>query len=78
MATPSTDDLRFAAEWLRQYDDTHDDGKLTAVAELVAAWLDEQANMKQLRDIAREHKLPVDKLRAKVKQCMKSVPQCSL
>lgn len=70
MATPAVDDLRFAAEWLRQYDDEHDGGAQTRIAEVVAKWLDEQANMKQMRDVAREHKLPVDKLRAKIEQLM--------
>lgn len=71
MSTPTADDLRFAAEWLRQYDDTHDGGEQTAIAELVAAWLDEQANQKQLREVAREAGVPVSKLRNKMAEIAK-------
>ena len=63
MRTPSADDLRFAAEWLRQYDDEHDGGEQTAVATKVAEWLDAKADADELRAVAREHKLPVGKLR---------------
>jgi hypothetical protein len=62
--TPTPDDLRFAAEWMRQYDDSHDGGKQTAVAEALAEWLDAQADAKELRAAAREHKVPVKGLRA--------------
>lgn len=61
--TPNPDALRFAAEWLRQYDDSHDGGEQTALAEVVAEWLDAQAEAKELRDAAREHGIPVGALR---------------
>jgi len=63
MKTPSPDDLRFAAEWLRQYDDSHDGGKQMAIAETVAAWLDAQATSAELRAVARENGVPVSGLR---------------
>lgn len=61
--SPEPDDMRFAAEWLRQYDDSHDGGKQSAVAAAVARWLDEQADAKELRAAAREHGVPVGRLR---------------
>lgn len=63
MKTPDADALRFAAEWLRQYDDTHDGGADTARAAGVAEWLDAQANAAELRATARFHGVPVGKLR---------------
>jgi hypothetical protein len=66
MRTPEPDDLRFAAEWLRAYDDSHDGGKQTAIAMRIALWLDEQADAKELRDTAAHHGVPVAKLRAKL------------
>ena len=71
MKTPETDDLRFAAEWLRQYDDTHDGGDQTAIAVMVAEWLDAQAYAKELRATAREHGVPAAKLRAKLRDVMR-------
>ena len=68
MKTPSPDDLRFAAEWLRQYDDSHDGGKQTAIAESVAEWLDAQAEAGNLRAAAAEIGVPVAMLRAKVEE----------
>lgn len=62
--TPQSDDLRFAAEWLRQYDDSHDGGEQSAVAHAVAEWLDAQAQAQDLRIAAREHGVPVSGLRA--------------
>jgi acetyl/propionyl-CoA carboxylase alpha subunit len=64
--TPSPDALRLAAEWLRQYDDTHDGGEQTAQAAAVADWLDAQADAKELRDAAREHGVPVAALRKRL------------
>lgn len=64
---PNADDLRFAAEWLRQYDDSHDGGQQSAIAEAVADWLDEQAAAKVLREVAKANGVPVGKLRAKLK-----------
>jgi hypothetical protein len=66
MNTPPPDALRFAAEWLRQYDDSHNGGKQTATAQSVADWLDQQADAKELRDAAREHGVPVGGLRARL------------
>lgn len=74
MKTPNTDDLRFAAEWLRSYDDEHDGGEQTKVAEAVAAWLDAQADAKELRDAAREHGVPVAGLRKRLAS-IPSTPQ---
>jgi hypothetical protein len=64
--TPEPDALRFAAEWLRQYDDSHDGGAQSEVARSVADWLDAQADAKELRDAAREHGVPVGGLRARL------------
>lgn len=63
MKTPAPDDLRFAAEWLRCYDDSHDGGDQSAIAAKVAAWLDAQAGAKELRAAAAENLIPVAKLR---------------
>lgn len=41
---PRTEDLRFAAEWMRQYDDEHEGGQQTLIAAKVAEWLDVQAD----------------------------------
>lgn len=60
---PDPDDLRFAAEWLRAYDDSHDGGEQTAKAESVAEWLDSQADAMELREAARKHGVPVARLR---------------
>lgn len=74
MKTPVADDLRFAAEWLRMYDDSHDGGAQSAVAEEVATWLEEQADLKQLRDVARENGVPVEKLRKKLRATAEPAP----
>lgn len=66
--TPTPDALRFAAEWLRAYDDSHDGGEQSAIAEKVAAWLDEQADTGELRAVAKSHGVPVGRLRAKLAQ----------
>lgn len=63
MKAPDSDALRFAAEWLRQYDDTHDGGGDTMRAAAVADWLDAQADAADLRAAARQHHVPVEKLR---------------
>lgn len=63
MKTPAADDLRFAAEWLRAYDDAHDGGEQSAIAEAVAKWLDAQADAADERAAAREHGVGVDRLR---------------
>lgn len=63
MRTPEADDLRLAAEWLRQYDDEHDGGRDTKRTAVVADWLDAQAIAAELRRAARENGVPVEKLR---------------
>jgi hypothetical protein len=63
MKSPRPDDLRLAAEWLRQYDDEHDGGQDSLRARRVADWLDEQASAKELREAAAEARIPVDLLR---------------
>jgi hypothetical protein len=65
-ATPTPDTLRFAAEWLRAYDDSHDGGEQSAVAGAVAEWLDAQADAKELRAAARAHGVPVNGLRSAI------------
>lgn len=67
MKAPTSDALRFAAEWLRQYDDTHEGGADTARAAAVADWLDEQADAKDFREAAAAHGVPVAKLRRAVR-----------
>jgi hypothetical protein len=62
---PKPDDLRFAADWLRFYDDGG--GKDTARAHAVADWLDSQAESAELREAAKEHGVPVAKLRRAMK-----------
>lgn len=64
--TPPSDDMRFAAEWLRQYDDEHEGGEFTAKAKAVAAWLDAQADAKDLRATAREHQVSAVELRRRL------------
>lgn len=63
---PGSDDIRFAAEWLRAYDDSHDGGEQTAIAEAVAEWLDAQAEAADMREVARKGGVPVRRLRAKL------------
>lgn len=67
MKTPDPDALRFAAEWLRQYDDTHDGGADTRRAEAVAAWLDQQADAACFRAVAREVGVSTKAVRARAK-----------
>lgn len=75
--TPNSDALRFAAEWLRQYDDSHDGGEQMTVAESVAAWLDVRADAKDLRDTARKHGVPVGRLRTKLTAIAKATGSTS-
>jgi hypothetical protein len=70
MKMPDQDALRFAAEWLRQYDDTHDGGTDTARAAGVADWLEAQAQAKDIREAAREVGVPAAKFRAKLREVM--------
>ena len=64
--TPGPDDLRFAAEWLRQYDDEHDGGQDTARCARIAEWLDDQADAMTLRNVAKQAGVPVAALRDKL------------
>ena len=66
MSTPKPDDLRFAAEWLRQYDDSHDGGAQSKIAEAVATWLDTLADNNEIRDYARAVGIPTAALRRKL------------
>jgi hypothetical protein len=59
---PSSDDMRLAAEWLGEYEDSAEGD----ACKRVAAWLSEQADAKDLRDAAREHGVPVGALRKKI------------
>jgi response regulator of citrate/malate metabolism len=69
MKTPEPDALRFAAEWLRQYDDTHDGGDDTRRALAVAAWLDQQADAATFRAVAREVGVSAKTVRRKAEAC---------
>lgn len=64
LSTPEADALRFAADWLRQYDDSHDGGQQTAVANEVATWLERHADAQEEREVARAHGMAVSRLRA--------------
>jgi arsenate reductase-like glutaredoxin family protein len=61
-AKPSADDMRLAASWLDEYEDSPEGDACKRVAE----WLAEQADAKELRDAAREHGVPVKALRKKI------------
>lgn len=68
MTTPDSDALRFAAEWLREYEDDRTDGdKDVERATSVADWLNTQADAADLRAVAKEHGVPVAKLRRRIK-----------
>lgn len=60
-ATPSSDDLRAAAIWL---DSNEGDAAEQAPLLRVARWLEQQADAKEMREAAKEHGVPVIKLRA--------------
>lgn len=68
MKTPSADALRFAAEWLRQYDDEHEGGADTARAADVADWLDAQAEAADIRSVARQCGVPTKAVRERVRR----------
>ncbi|HCE7248320.1 TPA: hypothetical protein NHR53_006222 [Pseudomonas aeruginosa] len=59
--TPSSDDFRTAALWL---DSNEGDDDERAPLIRVARWLEQQAESKELREAAKEHGIPVGKLRA--------------
>ena len=68
MTTPDPDALRFAAEWLREYEDDRPDGNEDVKkAASVADWLNTQADAADLRAVAKEHGVPVAKLRRRIK-----------
>lgn len=68
---PSADDMRLAAEWLGEYEDSPEGD----ACKRVAAWLNEQAEAKELRDAAREHGVPVGALRRKIAAQSSSVAE---
>jgi hypothetical protein len=63
MATPSTDDMELAADWLES-----NEGEEGADLRRVAAWLRQQVEAKLLRDQARKHRVPVAALRKRLTQ----------
>lgn len=60
--SPTPEQLEAAASWLDYYDD--DDTVNATACKTVAAWLRAQAVSKELRAAAREHNVPVKRLRA--------------
>ena len=58
---PSADDLRAAAIWL---DANEGDPDESEPLQRVARWLEQQADAKDLRDVARDNRVPVARLRA--------------
>ncbi len=69
MKMPDPDALRFAAEWLRQYEDSHESDGDTRRAEAVAAWLDQQADAATFRAVAREVGVSTKAVRSRAKAC---------
>lgn len=63
---PDSNDLRFAAEWLREYEDSHEGGLDSLRAAKVADWLEARADAADIREVAREQRVPVAKVRAAV------------
>lgn len=65
---PSVEALRAAALWCENYEGSSEDGDRSDCEpfQRVAAWLEQQADAKELRDAAREGGVPVGKLRARV------------
>lgn len=59
-AMPSPDDLRAAALWCEHHEGSEADN---APFLRVARWLEAQADAKELREMAREHGVPVSRLR---------------
>jgi hypothetical protein len=60
MKTPSANDLRLAALWCENNEDTDD---VRTALQRVAKWLDWQADQKILRTVAREQRVPVSAVR---------------
>lgn len=58
--TPSANDLRAAALWL---DHNEGDARERAPMERVARWLEQQADAKDLRGLAKENGVPVGSVR---------------
>ena len=67
MKTPPADDLRLAAEWLRQFEGTQEGDADVARAAAVAEWLDEQAQAKDVREVSRESGIPASRVRASMR-----------
>lgn len=63
MKTPTAEQMTAAAEWLRINEG--EEGEAEA-CEAVADWLDQQAEAKTLRLIAREHGVPVAAVRKRL------------
>jgi len=61
LSAPSVEDLRLAALWCESNEG--DDNERLPLAR-VAEWLEAQAEAKELREAAKEHGMPVAKLRA--------------
>lgn len=59
--SPSAEDLRAASLWCDHYEGTEAE---QAQFKRVSEWLEEQAAAQELRELAREHGVPVAKLRA--------------
>ena len=66
--TPSAEDLRVAALWCDNYEGSDESGDATECEPFkrVAAWLYQLADDKELREVAKEHGLPVGRLRARL------------
>lgn len=58
--TPSAEDLRLAALWCDNNEG--DDGEQEPLKR-VARWLEQQADAKELREAAKEHGVPVGRVR---------------
>lgn len=65
MRTPSPDQMRRAADWLRSYEDAPDEDTSNEL-EVVAAWLLSKASEKEIRDIARRGGVGVKLLRERL------------
>ena len=64
--TPTPEILRFAADWLRRYDEKKHGYRKRNDAVVVASWLDDQADKKELHDMAVKCGLSVKKIRTPI------------
>lgn len=69
---PSADDLRLAALWCDNYEGSDEGGENVECEPFkrVAAWLEQVADDKELREVAKEHGLPFGRLRARLHKGM--------